>query len=259
MNADLNYDTLLLLQREHPAWRLLRSDHAPLVVAFLNRVFIRPNIRAMSEPDLAELLEDELYGLRQMSGTNTFPRSARDYLNDWASSEKGWLRKYYLHGTDDAHFDLVPATERVISWIGDLEARAFVGTESRLLTLFELLRQMVTGSEADPALRVAELQKRRDEIDAEISLVLAGEVPLLDDTAMRDRFRRRNRCLRLVCRATCGQGRTEVPHPPSTPGYPTSHTFRVDPLAATGSGSCGNRRVSRTRLRRVHHDSGRVP
>ncbi len=196
MTKELNYETLQVLQKEHPAWRLLRSDYAPLVVAFLNRVFIRPNIRVMSEPDLAELLEDELYGLRQISGANAFPRSARDYLNDWASSEKGWLRKYYLHGTDEAHFDLVPATERVISWIGDLEARSFVGTESRLLTLFELLRQMVTGSQADPAVRVAELQKRRDEIDAEISLALSGEVPLLDDTEMRDRFQQFNQMAR---------------------------------------------------------------
>lgn len=69
-----------------------------------------------------------------------------------------------------------------------LTARSFVGTESRLLTLFELLKQMSEGSEADPAKRVVELQKRRDEIDAEIARVLDGEVALLDDTALKDRF-----------------------------------------------------------------------
>lgn len=186
--AELNYDTLHVLQKEHPAWRLLRSDHAPLVVAFLNRVFIRPNVRVIPEPDLSESLEDELFGVRERIGPDAFPRPAREYLNDWSSPEKGWLRKFYMRGTDEPHFDLVPATERVIAWLGELEARSFVGTESRLITLFELLRQMATGSQTDPEVRVADLQKRRDAIDAEIAMVLAGEAPLLDDTAMRDRF-----------------------------------------------------------------------
>lgn len=186
--ADLNYDTLDVLRKEHPGWRLLCSDHAPLVVTFLNRTFIKPNVRIMPEPGLAEALEDDLFALRERLGHESFPRSARDYLNDWASPGKGWLRKFYLRGTDEPHFDLVPATERVIAWLGELEARSFVGTESRLLTLFELLRQMVTGSQSDPTERVAELQKRRDALDEEIRQTLEGQIALLDDTAMRDRF-----------------------------------------------------------------------
>ena len=63
-----------------------------------------------------------------------------------------------------------------------------MGTESRLLTLFELLKQMSEGSETDPQARIAELHKRRDEIDVEIARVLAGDIPLLDDTALKDRF-----------------------------------------------------------------------
>ena len=48
------------------------------------------------------------------------------------------------------HFDLTPATEKAIAWLGTLTERSFVGTESRLLTLFELLKQMSEGSERDP-------------------------------------------------------------------------------------------------------------
>lgn len=186
--AELDHDTLELLRRDHPAWRLLRSDHAALVISFLHRVFIRPNVRSMAETDLAEALEDDLFGLRERLGADAFPRPARDYLNDWASPQKGWLRKFYPHGSDEPEFDLVPATERVIGWLAALEARAFVGTESRLLMLIELLRQMATGSQADPAARLADLERRRREIDAEIGRVRAGELELLDDTAIRDRF-----------------------------------------------------------------------
>lgn len=183
-----DYVTLDLLRQSHPAWRLLRSDHAPLVASFLHRVFVAPNVRVMSQADLAEALEDELFELRERVGPNSFPKAAVEYLNDWAGNDKGWLRKFYALGSDEPQFDLTPPAERAIAWLGTLTARAFVGTESRLLTLFELLKQMSQGSEADPAARIAELHKRRDEIDAEIAKILGGDVPLLDDTALKERF-----------------------------------------------------------------------
>ena len=71
-----DYATLDLLRQSHPAWRLLRSDHAPLVASFLQRVFIAPNLRVMTQADLAEALEDELYALRERLGGETFPKSA---------------------------------------------------------------------------------------------------------------------------------------------------------------------------------------
>ena len=184
----LDYATLALLRQSHPAWRLLRSDHAPLVASFLQRVFIAPNVRVMAQADLAEALEDELFVLRDRLGAEAFPKTALDYLNDWASTEKGWLRKFYAHGSDEPHFDLTPATEKAIAWLGTLTERSFVGTESRLLTLFELLKQMSEGSETNPQARIAELHRRRDAIDTEIARVLSGDIPLLDETALKDRF-----------------------------------------------------------------------
>ena len=184
----LDYATLDALRVRHPAWRLLCSDHAPLVASFLHRVFVVPNVRVMAAADLSEALEDELYALRERSGPELFPKPALEYLNDWAAPEKGWLRKFYRQGSDEPQFDLTPATEKAIAWLATLTERTFVGTESRLLTLFELLKQMNEGSETDPAKRIAELHKRRDEIDVEIKRVLAGDVPLLNDTALKDRF-----------------------------------------------------------------------
>lgn len=186
-----DFATLDVLRTHHPAWRLLRSDHAPLVASFLHRVFVLPNVRVMAAADLTEALEDELYALRLQlgeKGATAFPKPALEYLNDWAAPDKGWLRKFYKPGTDEAQFDLTPATEKAIAWLSQLSERQFVGTESRLLTLFDLLKQMSEGSETDPARRIADLQKKRDEIDAEISRVVAGDVPLLDDTALKDRF-----------------------------------------------------------------------
>ena len=186
MNFD--YDALDHLRRSHPAWRLLRSDHAALVASFLNRVFIAPNERVLAQSDLAEALEDELYAIRERSGADAFPKTALDYLNDWASPEKGWLRKFYRQDSDEPQFDLTPATEKAIAWLASLTERSFVGTESRLLTLFELLRQMSEGTETDPGARIEELQKRRAALDVEIERAQDGDITLLDDTALKDRF-----------------------------------------------------------------------
>lgn len=184
----LDYATLDTLRRNHPAWRLLDSPHAPLVASFLQQAFVAPNVRVMAQADLVERLEDVLFGLRQSLGEGVFPRAATQYLDDWAANDKGWLRKFYPPGSDEAHFDLTPATEKALAWLEGLTQRAFVGTESRLMTVFELLRQMVAGSETDPAARMRELEKRRAEIDAEIERVRAGEMAVLDDTAVKDRF-----------------------------------------------------------------------
>ncbi|MDF1481641.1 DUF3375 domain-containing protein [Extensimonas sp. H3M7-6] len=184
----MDHATLSILRDRHPAWRLLGSKHAPLVACFLHRVFVAPNVRVMSEADLAEALEDELFALREQLGPEAYPRGAPEYLNDWAAPDKGWLRKFYKPGTDEAQFDLTPATEKAIAWLLSLTERPFVGTESRLLTLFALLEQISAGTEADPAKRLADLRKKRDALDAEIARVLAGDVPLLDDTAVKDRF-----------------------------------------------------------------------
>ena len=184
----LDYPTLDTLRRSHPAWRLLDSPHAPLVASFLHRVYLTPNVRVMAQADLVEKLEDTLYGLRLSLGTAAFPRTAAQYLDDWAANDKGWLRKFYPPGSDEAHFDLTPATEKALAWLESLTQRAFVGTESRLMTVFELLRQMVEGSQTDPDARIRELERRRAEIDTEIERVRAGDLPMLDDTEVKDRF-----------------------------------------------------------------------
>jgi len=184
----LDHATLTTLRDRHPAWRLLVSPHAALVAGFLHRVFVVPNVRVMREADLAEMLEDELFALHEQLGEQAYPKAAADYLNDWCAPDKGWLRKFYKPGTDEAQFDLTPATEKAIAWLASLTERPFVGTESRLLTLFSLLEQISAGAETDPDKRLADLRRRRDAIDADIARVQAGDAPLLDDTAIKDRF-----------------------------------------------------------------------
>jgi hypothetical protein len=185
----MRYDEIDHLQGHHPAWVLLRSPHAPLILAFLGRVFVDGNLGGQPAPTVIGLLDDELYALNSRAeGEPSFPRPAVAYLDDWASPEKGWLRKYYPAGVDEAHYDITPAVEKAVLWLKDLRRRQFVGTESRLNTLFELLRQMVFGADTDPDSRLADLRRRRAELDEQIARAERGEVELLDATRQRDRY-----------------------------------------------------------------------
>lgn len=174
------------LRERHPAWRLLRADNAPLVLSFLGRYFVSENHGATGAEQLIDALDDELYAHHSPDGNARFPRRPQDYLDEWA--ERGWLRRFYPAGSDDVHYDAMPALERAYAWVHDLQARSFVGTESRLHTVLELLRQIAHGTESDPEARLGELQRRRDEIDREIASVTSGEIPMLDATALRDRY-----------------------------------------------------------------------
>ncbi len=186
---DLQYHHLLQLSKTHPAWRLLAAEHAPLIISFLDQVYIKPNVRVMSQADLVSKLDDVLFYLRDdAADSSLFPRDAKNYLDDWAQADKGWLSKFYPESSDEPHFDLTPATEKVMSWIESLSESSFIGTESRLLTVFELLKQMVSGVETDKAVRIAELQQRREEIDRQIVEIEAGNIPIMDDTALKDRY-----------------------------------------------------------------------
>ena len=127
-----DFATLENLRKNHPAWRLLCAQHAPIIISFLHRVFVAPNRRTIAQADLVVALEDELFALREEYGSSAFPETAIAYLNSWAENDKGWLRKFYPHGTDEPHFDLTPATEKAITWVSSLTERSFVGTESRL-------------------------------------------------------------------------------------------------------------------------------
>ena len=134
------------------------------------------------------MLEDELYEIRDTFGEDKFPKKAGVYLNEWAQAEKGWLRKFYPEGDDEPHYDLTPATEKVIRWIIDLGSRTFIGTESRLLTVFELLKQIVSGTESDTEFQIAELEKKKLEIEQKINKIKAGNIELLEESSLIDRF-----------------------------------------------------------------------
>jgi hypothetical protein len=110
----------------------------------------RPTLRSLPDADAVSLLEDDLCALREVHGEVRYPRSARQYLEDWSGGQTPYLRKYYPELGDEPEFDLTPATAKAVEWIQGLEERQVVGTESRLLSVLALLREIVHHTEDNP-------------------------------------------------------------------------------------------------------------
>jgi flagellar motility protein MotE (MotC chaperone) len=182
----VDYEAISALRDRHPAWRLLRAGNAVLILSFLGEFFVEGNRGASSASEVADALDDHLYALN--AEQDRYPKEPRAYLEDWAATDAGYLRRFYPPGDDEVHYEVTPAFEKAYAWVRSLQGRSFVGTESRLHTVVELLRQIVHGTEVQPEVRLAELHRRRDELDAEIAAVEAGNVPMLDATGVRDRY-----------------------------------------------------------------------
>ena len=82
----MDHDQIAYLRMHSRAWRLLRADNAPLVLAVLGEIFVVDNVRSIAEGDLVARVDDVLHALN--SGTTAYPRSAKDYVDAWAAPEQ---------------------------------------------------------------------------------------------------------------------------------------------------------------------------
>lgn len=185
----MDHDDLLSLKASHPALRLLSADNLPLIASFFSLAFLKQNRRSVPYGPLASQLDDFLFQLKERYGEEKYPRAGREYLEEWASPASPYLRKYYTSGSDEPEVDLMPATEKVLEWLRELTSeRSFIGTESRLLTLIKLLRELVQRTETDPEKRIRALEEERAAIDSEIARARAGMIERLDSTQVRERY-----------------------------------------------------------------------
>lgn len=187
----MDHATAAYLRANSRAWRLLRADSAPLILHVLGQIFIVDNVRTIAEPDLLSRVDDLLYAVNRTlrdpdTDTAAYPRTARAYVDTWADPAAGWLRKFYPDGSSVAHYDASLDVEQAYTFVTGLGTRSFIGTESRLATIVDLLRDIVTGSDADPGARLAELHRRRDALDAQIAGFDATNP--VDPVVLRDRY-----------------------------------------------------------------------
>lgn len=182
----MDHENIKYLKDYNPTVKLLRLDNAPLIISFLFQEFKKTNKIVISNTELKTSLSDYLYHLNHIYGEKTYPGTAQNYLDKW--SNDGFLRKYYTSNSDEPAFELTPATEKALDWIKDLDKKEFVGTESRLLKIFDILKEIVYKSSDDPLKRLEELENQKHEIEIEIEKIQSGNIEKLNETQIKERF-----------------------------------------------------------------------
>ncbi len=185
----MQYDYLKMLRNTHAAWRLLAADQAPFAAAFFYREFLVEKRRAIEEEHLLADLEDFLYEIKRGGNEESLLRSPREYLETWADSQHMWLRRFYGK-QDEVKYDLTAAAQKAVEWLLSLRKQPFVGTESRLRTVFDLLHQIARETDLNVENRLDYLYEERDKIQAEIDAIrVSGKViPALDEVQIKERF-----------------------------------------------------------------------
>jgi hypothetical protein len=185
----MDYDQLTYDLQNAPGIRLLKADHAALIISFLHRQFKREQRIAVPLPELAERLADTLEALNEQA-PGSFPRPAHSYLTEWADERHRFIRITTLASSDLPLVELTADAERAIGWLEELHGQAFVSTESRFLYIVQLLREIVQKSTEDPAARLAQLEQQRDAIQQQIDQIRATGIvdDLYTTTQLKERF-----------------------------------------------------------------------
>ena len=168
--------------------RLLRSPNAPLILSFLHAQFKQKPRVTVPQNELVENLEILLDTLRSHT-PGSYRSSPRKYLSAWCSKHHEYLRKYYEAGSDEPVYELTPDAERALQWLEDLKKSSFIGTESRFLQIFGLLKEIVDESTEDAEARVKQLKQQKADLERRIvEIEESGVVERFNDTQIRERF-----------------------------------------------------------------------
>lgn len=167
---------------QSPAVTLLRSDNAGFIIGFFQSIFCGTQRFQIGYNELVT-------SLTQYNEAHGKPLSRRpsDYIEIWADEKHRFLRKYYVEGNDEPQAELSYEVSSIMSWLHSQSTQDFVGTESRVSALFQMIDKLASHSDTDPKARISKLKQEREAIDQEISQIKkTGTVLGWDDLRKRE-------------------------------------------------------------------------
>ena len=192
------YRELGVFLQQSPVVKLLRSNHAAMVIGFLYKMFRGSGQPTIPLEELTHKLSDYLATIgfveeaeAQMPNylsQDYFDRAAI-YIKRWAEDENRYIYINIDDKTHEPYASLSRYTEKVFQVLEQLREKEFVGTESKLLDLFGKVQELVQRTSDDPDDRIRELQARKRNIDEEVKLIRkTGEVPVYEPWQIKSRW-----------------------------------------------------------------------
>lgn len=174
--AQKHSERYVLARNQHPAWRLLASPRAPLVLGCLRTLFERsPDgivmedaLQALSDM-LAAYASEELYNIDPEA---THVQAGRE-LREWIKRRLVVEREGRVQATD--------ALESAIKFADSLDNRIMTSTASRLSVVQREIENLETNLNPSPTSRIASLRRRITDLEHELQKAQAGHVNVLGE------------------------------------------------------------------------------
>jgi hypothetical protein len=186
MDADSRERTLGYLNARHqnPAWVLLASQRAPLILSCLQALFehSRDGIGLEdAHQSLAEMLSQHAHNSDLEIANDDFYSQARKELRTWIKRALVIEREGRLYATD--------ALEEALRFVAALGERIMTSTASRLSIVQREIESLEANLNADPKSRAAHLRRKIAELEHELAAADRGEVDVLEPTEATERIR----------------------------------------------------------------------
>ncbi len=179
MDSDIRErtETYIHARHRHPAWQLLASRRAPLLLSCLQVLFERGQDGILLEDalqSLAELLAEHANNADFDSADADPATLARRELRDWIRRALVIERDGRLYATD--------ALEEALRFVDALGGRMMTSTASRLSVVQREIENLEAGINPDPKSRAAQLRLKIDALEQELAGVESGHLKLFDET-----------------------------------------------------------------------------
>ncbi len=178
----MELDKIAWIFKNDKTIKLIKADYAPLIISFFKSFFHNQN-QSISQKELTNGLSDFLFGID--ADKETYPLSAKQYIDKWVGD--GYLlRKFEI--TDEPLYELTPSTINAFKWLDEISKEKPLGTESRLLDLFNKLREIVRKTTENIEDRIKDLEAQKQSIEREIEDAKLGKLKLFDDREIKENF-----------------------------------------------------------------------
>ena len=182
----MTFDYLKHIKANNQTLKILNSDNLPFTLSFFHLVFVKKRNLTINHTDMLQYLDDYLFDINS-SYENLFPKSSKEYLDDFANDRNSYLRKY--HGDEDETlYELTPYINRALEFIESLEKNEFVGSRSKFNIMFELLEDLEFETNMDDAQRVKSLEDEKRHIDKQIQAIQSKEDMRFDDARIKEHY-----------------------------------------------------------------------
>lgn len=174
-NSKRRTENYISARNQHPAWILLATRRAPLVLSCLKTLFEKSHDGIPLEEAiqsltgiLVEHVSQEQYNINQ---ENPFLQASRE-LREWIKRRLIVERNGRIFATD--------ALEVAITFVESLDNRFMTSTASRLSIVQREIENLETRLNPNPANRASALRRRITELERELQEAEAGHIEVLE-------------------------------------------------------------------------------